>query len=348
MTVLEPHLCALMFTATHGGGTREARRLQLDAAHGRLVRVHRGVYAMADDWARLDARGRHVVLTRAVTTGLASSCVVSHASAAAVWSLPRVQDVYDDVVTVLDPRRETTRRSTHLLRRPGVAPADPTTPVADVRVTSLARTSVDVARTSSFADAVLCVDAVLRRLTPRRPGRPAEFDEAALAALRDDLSAMVGCGSRPGDRAARRAVAFASPRAENGGESLMRIVLFELGVANVQLQRTVEDDRGFAGRCDAFLADFGVALELDGHVKLTDPVMLRGRSPAEVVRERGRRDRRLLRVPGIRFVVHCEYSDLVFPERLVELLRAAGVTIDPRRVTAAARVARRRFARGTA
>jgi hypothetical protein len=248
-----------------------------------------------------------------------------------------------DVVTVVDPRRSTTSRSTHLLRRPGQVAASETAVASGLSATDLSRTAVDVARASPFADAVLCVDAVLRRLVLPR-GHESSPDAAdRLARHRTELLRRIGDGSRPGDRAARRVVQFASPWAENGGESLLRLLLFELGLSDVHLQRSFESRGLFAGRCDVFLAEYGVALEFNGLVKLTDPAMLAGRTPAEVVRDRGRRDRRLLESDEIEHVVHCEYLDVVQPRRLAGLLQGVGVQVDPRRVDAAARIALRRF-----
>lgn len=335
--------CPLVFTAAHGGTTREARRLQLDARRGALVRVHQGAYAAADRWNELDARGRHVVLTRAVTTGLDPRCVVSHSSAAAVWDLARVRDVYDDVVTVVDPRRTTTQRSTHLFRRPGVVPTADRDERLGLRLTSLERTAVDVAQTATFADAVLCLDAVLRRLVLPHGHRTGQDAQAAFRRSRARLLSRLGPASHPGGRTARRALEFSSAWAENGGESLLRIVLFELGLSSVELQKTFRLDGLFLGRCDVYLRAFGVAVELDGNVKLTDPKMLAGKTPDEVLRERARRDQRLLRHPDIDRVVHCGYADLVTPDKMVDLLTTADVPVDPRRATVAARIARRRF-----
>ncbi|WP_209559885.1 hypothetical protein [Frigoribacterium sp. PvP032] len=339
----DPFRCELLFAATHGDGSRETAALRRRVRRGQLVRIHQGTYAAADGLRRLDARGRHVVLVRAVTLGLADVCVVSHASAAVLHDLPRVGPTIPDVVTVVDPRRSTTSRSTHLFRRPGQVTASETAVVSGLSATDFSRTAVDVARTSPFADAVLCVDAVLRRLVLPSGHETGPDVVDRLTMHRAELFRLIGSGSRPGDRAARRVVQFASPWAENGGESLLRLLLFELGLSDVHLQRSFESRGRFAGRCDAFLAKYDVALEFNGLIKLIDPTMLARRTPAEAVRDRGRRDRRLLESDEIEHVVHCEYLDVVQPRRLAGLLQGVGVALDPRRVDAAARIALRRF-----
>ena len=342
-SALDPFDVPLSFAATHGDGAKETLALRRAASGGELVRLHRGVYALASLVTDLDARGRHVLLCRAVAAGLGPRCVISHESAGAVWALPRVRSL-QDVVQVVDPHRETAQRSTHLFRRPGTPSGSEVERVGALAVTSLVRTATDIALTGEFDDVVLCLDAVLRRLLlPDGHDDGAEV-EKRLAGWRARLSNGLGSPGRRGGTAARRALAFASPWAENGGESLLRLALHELGVGDVTLQRVLRLDGRDAGRVDTFLDEHETAVELDGFVKLTDPAMLAGRSPAEVARGQNRRDHRLLGVPGVRRVVHCEYADVVHPERLAAHLRRAGVSLDPRRVSLAVRAAARRFA----
>lgn len=343
MEHVDPMRCVLRFAATHGDGAPETIALRSGVADGSLVRIHQGVYAAASDWQSLHSRGRHVLLTRALAAGAARSCVVSHVSAVAAHGLPRVRDDFDDTVTVTDRRRTSTKTSPHLLRRPGDVPGDDIVRLGDLSVTGLRRTAVDIARTASFADAVLCSDAVLRRLVLPDGHRIGPAVTAAVRGEREALLGRLGPTSHPGNRAARRALRFASPLAENGGESLLRVVLFELGLSGVELQREFRLADGRVARCDAFLATHGVAVEFNGFVKLTDPRMLAGRTPAEVVRDRARRDRALCELPEVRAVVNCEYLDLVVPDRLGGLLGDAGVRLDRRRVAAAARAAAGRF-----
>ena len=332
----------ILWSATHGSQSRESLALRRRAASGELVRIRRGAYVTAVEWQAAGSRGRHLLRIRAVTAALASTCVVSHQSAVAAHGLPSVSDAVGRV-QVTDPRRLTPQTTAGILRRPGQVPPSEVVELGPLRVTSLRRTAADMCVTGSFADAVLCVDAVLRRLV--MPG--AHRRDADVPALIDtivgDLCRDLPPASSRSGKAARRALSFASPWAENGGESLVRIALYELGAPLPQLQVTFSDQHGFIGRCDFFFALLGVVLEFDGLDKYVDPEMLAGKTTRQAVRAEKRRDDRLSSLPEVRRVVHCDYGDVVEPFRLAEKLRAAGVPLDPRRVSAASELAKQRF-----
>jgi hypothetical protein len=338
---LDPLTVSLSFAATHGAQSREARGLRRAVAAGLVVRARRGVFVSATTWDALDARGRLVLRTRAVVLG--SSCwVASHGSAVAIHDLPRIEQA-SDRVSVIDTRRASTKTSPTLRTRPGRLPDEEVVVLSDVRVTSLERTAVDVALTAPFADAVMCVDAVLRRLVLPHGHRSGPEVDELLGRQRALLLHSIGDGSDPGQAAARRAVAFASPWAENGGESLARVVLHELGVPPPELQREFVVASGTA-RCDFFDQSHLAVFEFDGFGKYADGALRGGRTAAEVVRDEKRREAELLGRDDVRVVVRFEYRDLVAPRRLAALLTRAGIPVDPRRVTAAARAARLRFA----
>jgi hypothetical protein len=337
----DPLSVPLSFAAAHGAQSREARGLRRAVAAGRVVRVRRGVFVDQPTWDALDARARLVLRTRAAVLG--SVCwVASHASAVAIHDLPRVEQAAGRV-SVIDTRRASTKTSATLRIRPGPLRDEEVVVVSDVRVTCLERTALDVALTAPFADAVMCVDAVLRRLVLPRGHRSGLEVDALLARRRTNLLDAIGEGTGPGRAAARRAIAFASPWAENGGESLARVVLHELGVPTPELQREFTLASGTA-RCDFFDPAHLAAFEFDGFGKYADEALRGGRSVAEVMRDEKRREAELLERDDVRVVVRFEYRDLVAPRRLAALLTRAGIPVDPRRVTAAARAARLRFA----
>jgi len=343
MTSPDPFRVPLSFAATYGDA-KEARALRRGHERGDIHRVRRGVYVAAAAWTALDDRGRHVVTVRAALAGNPARLVASHDSAVAVHDLPRVHRAFGEVVQLVDPLRAEARRARLVHVRPGELAARDVVDVAGVPSTSLSRTVVDVAKSASFGDAVLCADAVLRRivLSGRHDAGP-HVDER-LARVRADLLASVGPGDRRGGSAAARVIEFASPWAENGGESLARIVLHELGVEAPVLQKVVTVHGRFAGRGDMHLPDDGALLEFDGMEKLVDGKMLAGRSTAEALRQLKARDRELLRSSEVRTVVHFDLLDVVHPARLADLLRAAHVAVDPRRVRTATRLAAVRFA----
>ena len=343
MTQLDaPILCPLLYSATHGAQSRESAELRRRVGAGTLVRLRRGVFVDRATWEACDARGKHVLAARAVSVSLPPSCVVSHASAAAVLDLPSVSRQLGRV-EVIDPRRERAQTSPGVIRRPGLVPDHHRAVVGGVRVTTAERTMIDLLGTADFADAVLCADAVLRaELMPaghadQRSVRP------RLLAARARLEAALGPPSSPGGRAARHALAFASPWSENGGESLVRIALFELGAPEVELQVPFFDEQGFIGRCDFVFVLLGVALEFDGLEKYLDTVLLRGRTTRQVIAEEKEREARLRAHPDISDIVRCEYRDVVDPRRLAAKLERAGVPLDPRRLSTASRAAARRF-----
>jgi hypothetical protein len=344
MPAYDPFRVPLSFAATHGDA-KEARALRRGHERGEIHRVRRGVYVAMVAWTALDDRGRHVVAVRAALAGHPARLVASHESAVAVHDLPRVHRAFGDVVQLIDPLRAEARRARLVHVRPGDLPLQDTVDVEGLPTTSLSRTAVDVAKCSAFGDAVLCIDAVLRRIVLRgRHDTGAHVDER-LGRVRAELLAAVGPGDRRGGSAAARAIEFASPWAENGGESLARITLHELGVEVPVLQKVVTVHGRFAGRGDMHLPDDGALLEFDGMEKFVDGDMLAGRSTAEALRRMKARDRELLRSSEVRTIVHFDLLDVVHPARLADLLAAAHVAVDPRRVRTAARLAAVRFAR---
>jgi hypothetical protein len=329
---MDDDLPDLIFSATPGAQSREARALRRDAAAGRLVRVQRGVYVPTEDWVRLSPWRRHVVRVRAAVSALPDDCVVSHGSAVAVHGLPSVQGD-PRRVHVIDRRRASTQSTPVLVKHAVGLEDDEVESLGDLLVTSELRTAYDVARSSGFDDGVLCLDGVMRRRL-MVAGRLPRTDEmrARVEDVRDEFrlrfGAMAGRAvGRRGELALERAVSFATPLSENGGESLVRVALHRLGAPQPVLQEEFFDARGFVGRCDFFFAAFGLVLEFDGFAKYSDPRLLAGSSPAEVVRREKRREARLLGTGRVRRIERCDVDDVRDPRLLAAILRRGGVPL---------------------
>ncbi|MBV9830653.1 MAG: hypothetical protein JOZ82_03595, partial [Marmoricola sp.] len=138
--------------------------------------------------------------------------------------------------------------------------------------TSPARTGLDLAREHGFRTGVGALDHVLRRGTTR-------------AAIARELEVM---WSWPGVRQARRALAFADPRAESLAESLGRCLLAEAGFVGVDLQWPI------AVGGTAYWVDLRIGchlVEIDGLLKYVPPEQggIAERSTRDVLREERRR-----------------------------------------------------------
>ena len=277
--------------------------LRRAARTGSLVRVRHGAYVPTATWTSADHAERHRLLVRAAARTL-SSPVFGHASAAAVWRLPLLEGWPSDVHVLVPDARGTP--STRGVRRHRVAVVPEIRVVGGVRVTTAARTVVDLARTGSFARGLVLADDALRRrrVTP------------------DDLTReLVAAGSGRGVRRARRVADEADARSESPGESLSRARMIELGLPRPVLQHEVRDRRGLVGRVDFFWESLGVVGEFDGRLKYrADGVGDRTAAEDRVWAEKRREDR--LRAAGLR-VVRWTWQDALDPARLARVLSGA-------------------------
>ncbi len=119
-----------------------------------------------------------------------------------------------------------------------------------MRVTSQARTVVDVATVMSFRDAVAVADSALHL-------KRASRDE-----LTDALERLASEGHR---RRARRVAEFADGRSESAGESITRVLMADGRLPKPALNVWIGNDR-----VDFLFEDAGVIVEFDGRLKYTD------------------------------------------------------------------------------
>lgn len=175
-----------------------------------------------------------------------------------------------------------------------------------VRVTTVARTLFDIARSADPGVSVAMADTALRRAMVT----PSELTHV--------LAANVG---RPGVRRARRILEFGDGRSESVGESLTRVLLRRLGLPRPELQVDLTSPDGrFVARVDFLFDEFGTALEFDGKVKY-EKFLRSGESASDVVyREKLRED--AIRSLGIG-MVRMVWSDLGDGERVLERCVAA-------------------------
>ena len=268
---------------------------------GQLTRIRRGAYANREEPDPHLEHRRLLVATLGQTT---AESVVSHHSAAVLHGLPvRLPQPPRVHLTRARPNGGKIRTYVHL----HVA-ALSELEVCDIdafRVTSLARTVVDLALVLDHAEAVAVGDAALSRGL-----LPEELDVVLRLSRR-----------RRGRSAAHRAVSFLDGRSESVGESRSRIALAAAGLPKPELQYEVRDPSGgLVGRADFCWEAHRTLGEFDGRIKY-GRLLRPGQDASDVVFEEKRRED-ALRDLGWQ-VVRWTWDDLGSPSRLAERIRRA-------------------------
>ncbi len=244
----------------------ERTRLATRVRQGELFRVARGAYLPAVRWSALDPDERYRVRIEAVAATIEPEAVFSHASAAALWRLPWLDGWPDQVHATMGPasggRSEVGLHRQALSRRASVGT------VGGLRVTTLARTVVDVAASCGFTAGVVTADAALGR---------AELD---LEELSWELARVP---SRQGSARAQAVLGFADALSGSPGESVSRCTIRRAGLPAPTLQRRFERGGGRHWDVDFWSEEYGVISEFDGAAKYLDTELRQGRSAEEVV-----------------------------------------------------------------
>lgn len=256
---------------------RDARALQRASARDELHRIRRGAYVEGSVWRSARPFERHLLALHAeiVTT---PSAVVSHRSAAMLHGLPVLG------VPKLPEFRQSgggrNASSSTRLRRSALDDAEPTR-VGEALVVPLHRTLIDLAASLPLREALITLDAHLRE-----------------GGTIDELLELLHSIRIRGDRRAELAILLADGAAANGGESLSRGTMLELGFPAPLLQMPV---RGTDLLTDFGWPRFGVRGELDGDQKYEDPRYTGDRTPAEIVLAEKRREARIRAITGHEF-----------------------------------------------
>ncbi|MGV8883230.1 MAG: type IV toxin-antitoxin system AbiEi family antitoxin domain-containing protein [Rhodoglobus sp.] len=244
-----------------------------------LTKLHRGVYLPTDYWDELDADERYRARIQAAVMGFPSRPVVSHQSAAAWWGIPIIGRWPDEVHLLVD--RATGGRSDPGVRRHALGVSEEDFVELDgIRVTSLARTVVDLAASTSLYSAVATADAAIR--TPR-------FG-AALLAKEDLYREWERMMPFRGSAKALRVIDFAEDGADSTSESTSRVSVALLGFPAPVLQRefVVNGEPAWA---DFYFPHVDAIGECDGLEKYVNVKLRGGRSLEEVLlREKKRED----------------------------------------------------------
>jgi hypothetical protein len=255
---MRPDLRAV--AARHGGvfrrseavacGCTEREMKTATGPGGSWVVVRRGCYAERSLWERLDDEGRYALRVRAATLAQVRAGVPSHGSAAVLLEMP-TRPRWRELVHVTRPGVTGSRTENGVKHHLAAYGEADVTTAGGQRVLALARTAVDIGREHGFEDGVVACDAALRMGVPR----------AALA------RALLPMTYWPHVTRARAAVEVADAGAQNVGESLLRLMVLELGIGRPETQYVVTEG---SRRAEVDLRVGRHLFEFDGRVKYVD------------------------------------------------------------------------------
>ncbi len=286
----------------------DPRRLQRACARGELVRLRSGAYIPAGAWAALSTDERVRLEAAAAHEAGRGAFVASHATAAALWGIPRLFPA--DGLLHARATVAAGTRTEHGVRKHAVSDPDlHVTSAFGIPTTTRERTVVDLALSGPFAAAVVAADWLLRVHTTRD----------VLQTVLDEAD------PRRGRARAQAVLDFADPLSGSVGESWSRVQIAEAGLLRPVLQAELSDGRGRIGFVDFYWPDLRLVGEFDGMQKYTDEAMLAGRTAQQAFREEKLRQGRLqTRGEG---VTRWIWETLTLKGALAAQLRAAGVPV---------------------
>jgi len=295
-----PRFAGIMTTAHLLEAGVSAARIRTLVQERVLSPIGHGVYVRAALAAKVQASqaGGEVLRLAAVLAVGQPSAVGSHESAAVIHGLDLLGRRAAGIVAVTRPPGASPRGRPGVRVHVAALPAGHVTVRGGIRVTSVARTVVDLARTSSFREGVVAADSALRgQLTTK-----------------DELRAVLAdCARWPGLGRARMVVDFSDALSESALESISRVAFREHGIPPPELQAWVGGDEGVIGRADFLWRRYGTIGEADGAVKYADP----HRAVAQL-----RRDAKL-REAGFQVVHFTWYEIVQVPWQVAASLRSA-------------------------
>lgn len=301
----------LILAAATGRFAEPAHMLQRAARRGELVRLRQGAYCLSEEWARANARHKHILRVRAVVGQSKGDAVVAGVSAGAVWGFPSASP-WPTEVTLLHAARSGGKSEPGVRRTSAGAKGAATTAVDGIQVTSVARTALDLARGRDFPIAVAMLDWARWRKNDHRVSVDELWTQLHRARFRTGAATLA------------RAIEFSTSLSDSIYESRARASMELLGFVSPELQHTFVDEEGELTP-DYYWRTVNKAAEFDGQVKYTDEDYSRG-DPARVFWNEKRREDRLRRmVDGVTRFVAVDVDD---PRRLERLLVSAGI---PRR-----------------
>ena len=287
----------------------EAKRLSRALARGDICSPAHRVYALPELWKELNPKQKELCKLRALST-LHPTWVFAGVSAAVLHGLQVSYSLLGTTYVADDPAKPS--RPHPGCERVLIA-NDAAAEAHGVPVTSLVRTTFDCLRWHDFRSALAIADSALQSL---------EMSGTELAKRFEEYHNAHWCKRR-----AVQTAMLADARAENGGESVARAAMLQLGFMLPQLQVEIPDP---VNPSSTFRVDFcwdlpqgRVIGEMDGREKYRNPTMTHGRDVVDVLADERLRESRLSGT-GAR-VMRFSYADVMDLGRFSHLLQSYGI-----------------------
>ena len=249
-------------------------QLRAAVAAGTVLYLRKGVVVPAPDWAAADEQQRRLWALRAATSVYRGS-FGSHDTAGVTWGLPDYRLRVDGDPPLTHITLEGASRTSAWIRIHGLdTSAAQVEHLHGVPVTSLVRTSIDLAATRSFRGALVVIDAAMRIRAAQLS--PASLRTAVLRPeVRDALWREWDAAVAPFSRhrwvtTVRRAIRCADPAAESVLESLSRAAMIEDGLPLPRCGVPVVGDDGRTYWVDFLWDERRLIGEADGLGKYTE------------------------------------------------------------------------------
>lgn len=248
--------------------SREVARLgsepQLRRARdlGQLHKLAPGAYVDTNVWGSLSHDDQYRLRVRAFALLAPPDRQFSHSSAAAMLRLPTVGPWPREVhVTAERGDGGVTRKD---LRWHGIGTDAQALNVEGVMTTSLARTVVDLACSSTFVAGVVAADDALRKPQEGDPRWGWDLPVPNRGDLDEQLTMRL---PMRGSRSGFAIINFADGLSGSAAESEYRVQFHTLGFPVPVLQHPVFDAAGLIGYLDFWFPTIGLGLEIDGAAK---------------------------------------------------------------------------------
>lgn len=279
-----------------------------------------GALVDAAAWDSAYSEGRQILRSFAVTTLARTEIVLSHTTAAAWWGLPLV-GVSDSSVHCIPASPHSNKTRGDVIRHDVPLPDEDIADCDGQRVTTLSRTVFDVIRMLDLRGGLAVFDAAVRRVAWSNESRT--LDRAAADSFIESVRKRVyRATGRRGIRNARIVLDLVDGRAQLPGESISRLLMWELELPSPELQFEVRLDAGRAYLDFAWprLRLFG---EFDGEVKLIDPDFTHGRTGDEILASQQARRRSIEEATSWRGL-HWGWADIADAGTFWKSLRSQG------------------------